>query len=156
MIKYCLQCWNENREILREAYRTRTGWNECEYADVVAVTVECILNYGKDEFDEYRWDVKNITSIDNGNYQGTIMYLIPKDTYQPNESEYLLTYVDYGSCSGCDTLQAIQSHWDYDNKLLTEQQVIDFMQLSKDIITNMIKPYNDGWRHDEIFDVVVA
>lgn len=154
MIKYCLRQWDKNREVLREAYRTCTGWNDWEYTDVVTMTVECILNNGVDEYDDYYWDIKGISCIDNGDYQGTLLFLIPKNTYQPDESEYLMTYVDYGSCSGCDTLQAIQSCGEYGNKTLTEQQVIDFMQLSKDIITNMIRPYNKGWRHKDIFDTV--
>lgn len=62
-----------------------------------------------------------------------------------------MTYVDYGSCSGCDTLQAIQCGHD---RKLTEAQVKNFMALCKDILTNTVRPFNNGWRHEEMFDQV--
>lgn len=99
------------------------------------------------------WDAENITVVDNGDYQGTQLFLIPRDTYQPSESEYLMTYVGYGSCSGCDTLQAIQD-WSIDDRLLEPEQVEDFMKLCKDLVTNMILPYNIGWRASSEFEPV--
>ena len=72
---------------------------------------------------------------------------------QPSESEYLMTYVGYGSCSGCDTLQAIQD-WSIDDRLLEPEQVEDFMKLCKDLVTNMILPYNIGWRASSEFEPV--
>jgi hypothetical protein len=48
-------------------------------------------------------------------------------------------------------LQSIQS---YGDGKLTEDQVKDFMALCKDLITNMIKPYNTGWRYSEKFETV--
>ena len=91
--------------------------------------------------------------MDNGDYQGTLLFLIPCDTYQPSEYEYLLTYVGYGSCSGCDALMSIQSDGDYGEKL-TNGQVRDIMCLCLNIIANMIKPYNSGWRNEEQFNTV--
>ena len=63
-----------------------------------------------------------------------------------------MTYVGYGSCSGCDTLQGIQG-WD-DDRLPTEAQINDYMMLCKDIITNTIRPYNHGWRNNSDYDTV--
>jgi hypothetical protein len=63
----------------------------------------------------------------------------------------LLTYVEYGSCSGCDTLQSIQ---DWSNELPTEQQVKDFMALCRHLVCNMVKPYNKSWSYDEAFEEV--
>ena len=77
--------------------------------------------------------------------------MIPTKTYQPDESEYLLTFVDYGSCSGCDTLQSIQ-YWKEGK--LTDYQVKDFMVLCKDLVCNIIKPYNAGWRRDEKYEAI--
>ena len=94
-------------------------------------------------------DLEKITEIDNGDYQGTLLFLIPFDTYQPFEYEYLMTFVGYGSCSGCDTLQSIQHGY---HQKLTEGQVNDFMTLCKDILTNTIRPYNCGWREQEVFN----
>ena len=61
-----------------------------------------------------------------------------------------MTYVWYGSCSGCDTLQQVQDYFETDCRL-TEQQIKDFLKLSKNIICNTIKPYNNGWREEEDF-----
>lgn len=68
------------------------------------------------------------------------------------EYEYLMTYVGYGSCSGCDTLQAIQ---ECGENIPTPEQLKDFMSLCKDLVTNMIKPYNTGWRATSDFEPVV-
>ena len=147
MIKYCLDKWNKNRKRLENVLRKDQTLNSCEYEYLVKLVVDNILN---DEENNYldKWDSSNITKIDNGDYQGTQLFLIPVKTYQPSEYEYLMTYVDYGSCSGCDTLLSIQ---DWDDKLPTDSQVKDLMQLCKDLVTNMIKPYNCGWREDDRF-----
>lgn len=44
-----------------------------------------------------------ITELDHGDYQGTLLYVIPSSAYQP--SDYWYVMVSYGSCSCCDTLQ---------------------------------------------------
>lgn len=147
MLKYCLKKWDENKNNLEKQLRTDTTLNTCEYVDLVKLLVTHVLNQGENY--DLKWSVKRITVVDNGDYQGTQLFLIPLDTYQPTEDEYLLTFVNYGSCSGCDTLQAIQN---WDEKLLTEKQVKDFMSLCKDLLTNMIKPYNYGWRFKEEFE----
>ena len=143
MIKYCLDKWNENKDTLKEVLANDTKLNDCEYIYLVELVVEYILGDN--------WDKDNITVIDNGDYQGTLLFLIPEDTYHPAEYEYLMTFVEYGSCSGCDTLQRIQS-WN-DGKL-SEEQLKDFMLLCKDLVCNMIKPFNCGWRNEEEFEVV--
>lgn len=97
------------------------------------------------------WDSEEISEIDNGEYQGTLLYLIPRKTDSPLEYDYLMTYVGYGTCSGCDTLQGIQD--DIINEI-SEESLEDFMTLCRDIITRMIKPYNMGWREDEEFTEV--
>ncbi len=157
MIKYCYDKWNANQYRLRAWLRNETGLNGCCYKDLVKATVTYILNDGLTEplFCGEYWDANKITEIDNGDYQGTLLYLIPMDTYQPSECEYLMTYVGYGSCSGCDTLQHIQMLCDYsDEEHLTEQQIEDMMRLCKDIVCSMIKPYNTGWRYSADFDTV--
>lgn len=145
MIKYCLNCWNENQQKLREHLAQDTELNSCGYEYLVQLVVNKILGG--------EWDSEHITTINNGDYQGTLLFLIPRVTYQPSESEYLMTYADYGSCSGCDALQAIQDHID---ESLRPEQVNDFMTLCKDLITNMIKPYNIGWRSSPDFETVTV
>lgn len=149
MLKYCLRKWDDNKDVLKNLLENGTKWNDCKYIDLVKLVVNCVLNEGAEsDVNSIVWDSKNITVIDDGKYQGTLLFLIPMDIYQPNEREYLMTYVGYGSCSGCDTLQALQ---DYREDKLTDSQVKGFMALCKDILTNMIKPYNYGWRFNEEF-----
>ena len=151
MLKYCLEKWNKNKAELEEAIREDCYINEYEYKYIVQLVVDYILN---DEENEYSgtWDRGKITVIDDGDYQGTLLFLIPIDTYQPSEYEYLLTFCSCGSCSGCDTLQRIQYGLEsLDNGLPGEGQVKQYMQLCKDLVCNMVKPYNDGWREGDRF-----
>lgn len=151
MLKSFVQKWDSNKDKLRDVLSRKT--NNIDYKTLVELTFEVIYNEGTNDAG---LDIKSITEIDNGNYQGTLLYLIPFDYYQPDACDYLMTYVGYGSCSVCDTLKSILD-WDEDededeDKLLTSKQVDELMTLCKDIITNTIKPYNYGWRKDEGFD----
>lgn len=142
MIKYCKEQWMKNEGKLKEVLLHRKDLNYCSYETLVKLVVDYILN---DEEQDENWDSKNITVIDNGDYQGTELYLIPRNTYQPAEYDYLMTYVGYGSCSGCDTLQNIQCD---------EDNIDDYMTLCRDLVFNMVKPYNNGWRNEDLFDEV--
>lgn len=141
MIKYCLEKWDKNQSTLRKYLETE-NISQLTYKKVVKLAFAYILND-----DTLTFDLDNITEIDDGDYQGTLLFLIPFDTYQPSEAEYFMTYVDYGSCSVCDTLQSIQ---DSDS----DTAINDLMLLCKDIISNCIVPYNKGWRFDDRFKEV--
>ena len=155
MIKYCLEKWDANKEKLRKVL-SGANLEAIEYKDLVKMVVRYVLNdetAHNDEaigYDHCEWNWDRITQIDDGEYRGTLLYMIPRNTYQPSEYDYLMAYVNYGSCSGCDALQYLQSII-YPNQ--TEKNVNDFMTLCKDILTSIIKPYNYGWRYDERFDV---
>lgn len=76
------------------------------YTELVRMVVEALA-----EGSEYGgMDASKIHQIDDGDYQGTLLFVIPENTYQP--STYWAVKVYYGSCSGCDTLQAIHSYND--------------------------------------------
>ncbi|MEL3959454.1 hypothetical protein NST17_20085 [Caldifermentibacillus hisashii] len=157
MLKFCIEQWNKNKDKLRKDIEDNFAeYNNASYKDLVVKVVDIIFN---DEDDYYgdKFDSENITEIDNGDYQGTLLYIIPQDTYQPSESEYLMTYVGYGSCSGCDTLQAIQM-WSFDDEDVRddekEQFIKDMLGLCLNLVQNTIKPYNYGWRKDDRFTVV--
>lgn len=140
MVKIMRDCWNANRDKLRAVLTRRTDLNECGYDQLVKLAFENIYT-GEEEL-----DLERMTEIDNGDYQGTLLFLIPFETYQPSEYEYIMTYIGYGSCSGCDALRAAQG-WS-SNGRLTDKQVNDFMAICKDIVCNTIKPYNCGWREE--------
>ena len=137
--------WDTNKGKLRDLLAERTDLNTCEYEDLVELAFETIYNTAVTGLDR-KLDLANITVVDNGDYQGTLVFLIPFDTYQPSEHEYIMTFIGYGSCSGCDVLQAVQG-WGKEKP--TEEQLDGFMDICRDLICNVIKPYNFGWREDE-------
>ena len=155
MIKYALKKWDKNKDVLRNAIQQtekdkRSVWN---YNDIVKLVCRYIFNENTTDKDP-KINIGGITMIDNGCYQGTLLFMMPFDTYQPAEYEYLMTYVGYGSCSGCDTLQRIQLDELYYNVNSTDDLIDSYMALCKDLVSNTIRPYNIGWRNDMIFEPV--
>ena len=155
MIKYALKKWDKNKDALRNAIQQtekdkRSVWN---YNDIVKLVCRYIFNENTTD-NEPKINIGGITMIDNGCYQGTLLFMMPFDTYQPAEYEYLMTYVGYGSCSGCDTLQRIQLDEMYYNVESDDDLIDSYMTLCKDIVSNTIRPYNTGWRNDMIFEPV--
>jgi len=157
MIKYCLQKWDKNKDKLEAVIQTDHNINTVEegYDYLVKLVVENILNDEESQENVDLWNSEKISRIDDGYYQGTLLYLIPVKTCVPGEGEYMMTYVNYGSCTGCDSLIYIRyGYEDTEHELPTEQQVKDYMTLCRDLVSHMIVPYNFGWRHDEKFDFV--
>lgn len=144
MLKIMKDRWNENSEKLRATLLERTDLNSCDYETLVKLTFETIFNSSAEGYGN-TLNLNNIHAIDDGHYRGTILFVIPFDIYQPDASEYILTYIGYGSCSYCDALQSIQG---WDDCKITEQQLPGFMAICKDLICNAVKPYNYGWRED--------
>lgn len=126
MIKEFSERWNKYKGNLEEYFRNTKQEKYDSYCDIVKLLLEKVIN--QEETNGYKFDLNNITIVDDGDYQGTQIFIIPLDTYQPNETEYIVTNTYYGSCSGCDTLQAI-SEYDYD-ELPNEEQIADYMQLA--------------------------
>ena len=154
MLKIMKEKWAKNESLLREAIANIPNVHSISYLDLVKMTFKVIYNTSE-EWDSNCLDLDNIVDIDHGNYQGTLMYVIPFDVYQPGPNDYLITHVYYGSCSGCDTLQHIQSiGWNWDAHKPDEKQVSGLMTLCRDLVMSTVKPYNYGWRHDDKFDQV--
>ena len=154
MIKYALKKWSENKDALRNAIQQTEKDKRCfwDYNDIVKLVCRYIFNENVSDEDPMI-NVDGITMIDNGDYQGTLIFMLPFDTDQPAEYEYLMTYVGYGSCSGCDTLQRIQADDEDDDE--TEKDLVDsYLSICKDIVSNTIRPYNQGWRNNGMFDSV--
>lgn len=77
-------------------------------------------------------DPERVTEIDYGDYQGTLLYVIAAKGYQPGT--FWTMKVDYGSCSGCDTLQAIS---DYSNKPPTQKQIEQYTNLALNLVQSL-------------------
>lgn len=155
MIRFAVEQWEKNKPLLENYIRSNVElWNRFDYIEIVESVVEYIFNDGDDYYYNI-YDSTKITEINNGDYQGTLLYVIPLKTYQPSESEYLMTFVNYGSCSGCDTLQSIQT-WATsqlkEDKERLKEFVDDMMFLCLSLVQNTIKPYNHGWRSDDKYN----
>lgn len=152
MIKIMRDKWAKNSDLLKDRIDLLSP-RDIGYDDLVKLVFDVVYN---DEATVSQYgeslDTAHITKIDNGDYQGTILYVIPFKTYQPCENEYLMTYVGYGSCGGCDTLMSILDWSSWKDIHLTERQVNGVFDLCKDIAVNTIRPYNNGWRYNAEFD----
>ena len=91
----------ENRLMMNEPY---------DYDDILKVALEEMFGT-ENSYDETP-DPNRIHKIDDGDYQGTLVFVIAAKGYQP--STYWATKVSYGSCSGCDTFLAIKHGGDDD------------------------------------------
>lgn len=117
------------RSQLPEALKT----NSDGYKGILKTTLS--LMFPDPDYGEPDWE--NIHTINDGDYQGTLVFLVPSNMYQP--SKYLLTKVSYGSCGGCDTLRAIndyESEYDYGNnvRVYTEEGIKDLIILALHLI----------------------
>lgn len=152
MLKWCVDKWFANKEGLRRVLETDESLKNCEYLHLMELVVEHILNQKEEE--NSRFDSAKITKVDQGDWQGTILFFIPRKTYEPNAGDYLLTYIEYGSCPLCDVLEKTKDGL-YDNKN-KKQSIDDFMIICKELVCNITKPYNTGWHEDKRFIAVAG
>ena len=131
MIMEYVNRYMSKKNELEEIYRKGHVYN---YIDIVRNVVSLITN--PDEFNDI--DPNRIHEINDGDYQGTLVYVIGANGYQPYD--YWYVRVGYGSCSGCDTLQAING---YSDELPTEGEVADYMMLSLHIVQSLKKMGDD-------------
>ena len=124
MIQAFVDRWMEHREVA--AARLAEG-HPNSYGELVELVVRTV---GSGEYGEP--DPKRIHTIDDGDYQGTLLFVIGAEGYQP--STYWSTAVSYGSCSGCDTLQAISG---YSGEPPTPEQVEQYMTLCLHLVQGM-------------------
>lgn len=134
MIITFIDYWNKDKDKLEEYFKSHEQYEYNDYGSLVKLVFDIIvnpnLNNGITGHEFYAYDTDNILEIDDGDYQGTLVFVLHENTYQPFVTNYLYTYVNYGSCSHCDTLQAIQDMSDnYEIGIPTEEQVKDYMSL---------------------------
>lgn len=125
MIKEFCLAWEKNKDKLEEYFRTTKQDEYGNYEDLVKLLFDIVINPSI-ESDYYRFDTENILVIDDGDYQGTQVFILHRDQYQPSVEDYVYTNTYYGSCSYCDTLLGISGCSD---ELPSESQVNDYMDL---------------------------
>lgn len=131
MIQELVKQWEENKHKLAEYFKTTKQEEYSSYKQIVTKVFEICLP----KADDYSgFDLSKMTVIDDGNYQGTQIFIIPKDTYQPSVGEYVMTNTYYGSCSACDALEAIHK---YKYDLPTDKQVKMYMTLALHLVQKL-------------------
>lgn len=127
MLQVAIDRFLSRKSLLEEKLGSR-HWTD--YSTLVKMVIELVTS--EDDYDDFNPDPERIHCIDDGDYQGTLIFLIGAKGYQP--SIYWSMKVYYGSCSGCDTLQAI---YDYSDEKPTEDQVKDYYTLCLHLIESM-------------------
>ena len=98
MIKEFVERFMAHRDMLRERFSAE---HPTSYEDIVKAVVEVISvndSYGSP-------DPSRIHQIDDGDYQGILVFIIGEVGYQPNN--YWDVKVSYGPCGGWDTLGSL-------------------------------------------------
>lgn len=134
MIKEFIERFEKNRETLRSGFAAA---HPSDYKNIVEAVVRAVN--GDYEYDSP--DPSRIHVIDDGDYQGTLVYVIAAGGYQP--SDYWYVKVGYGSCSGCDTLQAI-SEYRYSSEPPTDSQIDQYMTLATHVLQGLKKIGDDN------------
>jgi hypothetical protein len=151
IISEFVECWNNRKPLLEKSFSQK---EPSSYKDIFKRLVEIVLSPAdieneKKKNEKYSFDIdyfpeldsEKITTIDDGDYQGTLLFLVPEKCYQPNN--YWVAKVNYGSCSGCDTFQSIQQSknvYDFETgeyEKLTDEQISEYMLLALHLLQSM-------------------
>ncbi len=142
MIKEFTKAWQENKEELKKYYfdkiQEKNGYYYIDYKEVFKNLIEYVINPYLKENRKWALSTENITEIDNGDYQGTKIFITYKDLYQPGYDDYFVANDYYGSCPGCDSLlYALDSDND-------ETKANDLVSLSLGLLESMKFIANDN------------
>lgn len=132
MDKEIIQRWENGKENLRTYFFAHRQEEYDSYKKIVSVLISECLNYG---INDKREKISPSFEVsDYGEYQGTQIFLLHKDDYQPDAGKYYIFDNYYDSCSGCDTLLSISM---YDSGIPTESQVEEYMALCLHMVQRM-------------------
>lgn len=135
MIEAIVKQWDANKHKLEEYFATTKQEDYMNYETIVVKLFELVITEIKNERSgTYEFDISKMTVINDGHYQGTTIYIIPKDTYQPSINDYVVTNNYYGSCSGCDTLLSISN---YEYGLPNKEQVKEYMTIALHLVQKL-------------------
>jgi len=121
MIQKFIDKFMEQKAVIQKQFE------EAHPESYLAIVKAVVRVIGDDEYGNP--DPERIHQIDDGDYQGTLVFIIAEMGYQP--CTYWSVMVGYGSCSGCDTLQSISG---YSDDKPSPEQVKDYMTLALHIV----------------------
>ncbi len=129
MIPEFVVAWEARKSEIEESFRTKHPGG---YEDIVKQVVSILGDTCK--YDSP--DPNRVVIVDHGDYQGTLLFVIGAKGYQPND--YWYVKVSYGSCSVCDTYEAIRySNGAWESDVPNEQQVKDYMTEALHVIQGL-------------------
>lgn len=133
MIKEFVEQWWKHKDKLEAYFKNHGNLESINYSDIVKALLDNILNEGLKEFYHFQ---KDIHIIDDGQYEGTLLFVFHSGDYAPGIENYFFTYNYYGSCSGCDTLAYVLEG------LEGQEQIDGLMRLAFDLLRST-KPMSD-------------
>lgn len=99
MIPEFVAAWESRKDVVRAAFAAEIPDS---YEDIVKIVIGAIADRLDEVDDDFGRapapDPKRIHTINDGDYGGTMVFVIGAKGYQP--STYWGVSVDYGSCSG--------------------------------------------------------
>lgn len=135
MIQEFLNAWEKRKSDLENYFRKTPQGQYDSYETLVKLIFQFVINAETaEQFGRKEYDINLLHVIDDGYFQGTQLFLIPKDRCQPSPDEYVITYAYYGSCDCCDTLLSISGD---EEGIPSEQQVKDYMTLCLHLVQRM-------------------
>lgn len=135
MIQELVNKYMANKHHIEAAF---TEKHPDSYADLVRIVVSAIT--AENDYEDLNLDPERIHQIDDGDYQGTLLFVIAAKGYQPDD--YWFVKVNYGSCGGCDTLQGIRENSTDDSA--NARAIAAYMQLALHIVQG-IKPMQEDF-----------
>ena len=132
MIQEFVNRYMDKKDLLAATFARHPG----DYKEIVKNVISVITD--DDYYGDFNPDPKRIHEIDDGDYQGKLVYVIGAKDYQP--SDYWYVKVGYGSCSVCDTLESIRG---YGSEPPTDEQLKDYMTLALHIVQGLKKMGDD-------------
>lgn len=132
MIIEIVKLWEENKHKLEEYFKTTKQEEYDSYETIIRKIFELCINVSDDYYNNF--NLESLHIIDDGNWEGTLIFIVPKNISLPDAEDYIVTDTYYGSCSGCDTLLSILS---YSEDLPSESQVKELMTLALHLVQKM-------------------
>lgn len=128
------ESWFRHKEELRKYLQTHEQMEYAkDYIDLLKVLIQIVIN--PDE-EERPLKIEQIIEIDKGCYGGEKVWLIPQEE-EPDVRDFIVTYMAYGTCSGCDLLEGIISNSDMVTDFANEKQINDYMLLALHLLQRM-------------------
>lgn len=145
MLTDFVEAWNENKDKLEKYFKNTKQEKYDEYEKILKQLIKIVINPYLSNKKYKTLDIEKIRVIDDGDYQGTQIYIIPFDLYQPDVEDYVYTNNYYGSCSGCDTLLSISN---YQEGIPTPKQVEGYMTIALHLLQKFKKLEDEQFKEE--------